>query len=379
MRKTLIIIILLTIAKAEAQSSALAIADSLYATGNYIHAINQYSEIGSQKSSLQIARAYNAIGNYDKAIVQYEDVVANDTTLQIARFELGKQYFKTDKFDKAVEQFFDLVAAGIKNPEYYYYMGRSLQELNNSKEGVLYYKSAYNLDSTHLRSIFQLGKHYVIKKEKDSVFKYVNTGLRFYENDVSLINWKALALFNNYEYEKAIPWFERLLELGEEKEYIYNKLAHCYFKNWEFEKAKNIYKILLEIDDTNDEAYFNLGGVYLKNEQLDSAKIFIKKSIEVQKVTFEKQYGALGGIERQENNLKRAMGYYKLAFKEDPANITNYYQICALADQYYEDPKIKLQYYENLIEKFGTEQKYFSEFAAKRISVLKEEIHFNTD
>ena len=78
--------------KAEAQSSASVIADSLYLTGNYTTAINEYTKVGDAKASLQIARAYNAIGNYDKSIAQYEAVLSSSPDLQIARFELGKLY-----------------------------------------------------------------------------------------------------------------------------------------------------------------------------------------------------------------------------------------------------------------------------------------------
>ncbi len=168
-----------------------------------------------------------------------------------------------------------------------------------------------------------MGKYYVLKREKDSVLKYVDAGLYFYENDVSLINWKALALFNDLEFEKAIPWFEKLVELGEQKEYIYTKLAHCYFKNWDFDKAKETYRILLDIDDTNEEAYYYLGHVFFKNKELDSAQYFVKKSIEVQEVSFEKEYATLGRIAREGKDLKSAVEYYRLSHNEDPSNVIN--------------------------------------------------------
>ena len=75
------------------------------------------------------------------------------------------------------------------------------------------------LDSTHLRSLFQLAKYYTVKQERDNALKYIEKGLQFYETDVALINLKALVLFNDYQYNNAIPWFEKLLELGEDKDY----------------------------------------------------------------------------------------------------------------------------------------------------------------
>ena len=108
MKKLVTLIILLLCFKAEAQSSALAIADSLYTTGSYTNAINYYAKVGSLKSKLQIARAYNRIGNYDKAILQYENVIAKDTAIQIASFELGKLYLKTKRFEKGALLFSSL-------------------------------------------------------------------------------------------------------------------------------------------------------------------------------------------------------------------------------------------------------------------------------
>ncbi|WP_421823741.1 tetratricopeptide repeat protein [Flagellimonas oceanensis] len=70
--------LILFFSKADAQTSALAVADSLYALGNYTSAINAYAKVGGKKSNLQIARAYNTIGNYDKAIAQYRAVLDNN-------------------------------------------------------------------------------------------------------------------------------------------------------------------------------------------------------------------------------------------------------------------------------------------------------------
>lgn len=379
MKKTILFIALVLVFKAEAQSSALAIADSLYATGNYTNAINYYAKEGSQKGSLQIARAYNAIGNYDKAIVQFESLITESPDLQIARFELGKLYLKMKRYDDGRKLFTGLVRDEAKNPEFLYYQGESFRELEQAASSLVAYKKAVAVDSTHLKSLFQLGKYFVIQRETNDALLYLEKGLRFYPNDVSFINLKALALFNNNQYAEAIPFFERLIELGETKEFVYTKLAHCYYKAWDFEKAKSTYKTLIEMDAYNHEAYYNLGSVFYKDRQNDSALIYVKKAIEVQEVTFEKEYNFMAGLFRAEENLKPALKYYKLAHAEAPEEPRFYYQICAMIDQTTKDPKVKLKYYEDFIIKYGTKQSYLSNTVAKRISELKEEIHLAAD
>ena len=335
MKKLPILIVLLSIVKAGAQPSALTIADSLYATGNYSKAINFYAKEGTANASLQIARAYTAIGNFEKAIVQYKSVVAQNPEMQIANFELGKLLIKVKDCNGARKCFSKLVTVEKDNPEYHYYLAEAFRELGQPSSGLVAYKKAVDRDSTHLRSLFQLAKYFIIKKEVGQALHYIEKGLRFYPDDVSLVNLKALALFNDSAYEKAIPWFEKVLALGETKEYVYEKPAYCYYKEWEFEKAKENYRAMLEIDDTNSNTYFKLAETYRKNRQLDSAEVFIKKGIDVQKPIFAKGYSLLGGLARERNDLKCALKYYKLAHKKDSGDAMGYFQIRTTVDQYY--------------------------------------------
>ncbi len=358
------------------QSADFNLADSLYATGSYAKAINAYAGLGTTSAGLQIARAYRAIGNYEKALLQYEITVKDSPELQIASFELGKLLFQVKDFDAARKLFSKLVTINNQNPEYHYYLGEVYRELEQPASSLVGYKNAVEIDSTHLRSLFQLGKYFTIKQERDNALRYVDAGLRFYERDISLINLKALIYYNDGRFEKAIPWFERVLELGERKEYVYEKLAQSYYKEWEFEKAKRTYKTLIGMNDTNSETYFGLAEVYRKNKQLDSVEIFIKTAMDVKRPTFAQGYASLANLARERNELKSALEYYRLAYKEAPESPRLYWQICALYDQMNKDSSKKLAYYERFITQYGTEEPYISQMAQKRISELKEEIHY---
>lgn len=286
---------------------------------------------------------------------------------------------KTKRFDDGRKLFTSLVRDDPKNPEYSYHQGEVFRDLELPASSLVAYKKAVTVDSTHLKSLFQLGKYFVVKQETNEALKYIDMGLRFYENDVSLINLKALALFNNDAYSKARPYFERLLQLGENKPHVYVKLAYCYYKEWEFEKAKETYHKLIQIDENEPDPYFNLGHVFYKDRQVDSACFYIRKSIEVQKPSFHREYRSLANIAREQEDLKTALEYYKKAYNEEPADYMTYYQVCTLAGQLYQDPKVRLEYYENFIKKFGNDKPYVSERVIKRISELKEEIHFTKE
>ena len=376
MKLFFILTVLLSQIKAEAQTSALAIADSLYHIGNYSNAINEYSKVGGVSSALQIARSYNAIGNYEKAIKQYQYVVGEDVEHQLAQFELGKLLLKLKRFEEAKSVFTDLSILNEGNPEFQYYLGEVYKELNKADESLVHYKNAVSLDSTHLRSLFQLSKYYTIKQERDNALKYILKGLDYYENDVSLINLHALVLFNDFQFEKAIPLFEQVLELGEDKDYVYQKLGYSYNKNWEFEKAKQTYKVLLNRDDTNSQTYFDLASVYQKENKLDSAKIFINKAMDAQKPIFANGYNQLAYIAREQKDFKIAFKFFEMAHQEDKSDARIYFNIATTYDQFGSDLQKKLGYYENFLKHYPNEHPFYYETARKRISELKEEIHF---
>jgi len=376
------IILLLALCKVVAQDSRNTErfkADSLYALGNYTIAINFYAKDGSLTSALQIARAYDAIGSYDKAAAQYEAIISKDASQQIARFELGKILLKLKQAEKAKTLFVRLTEIDSTNAAYFYYLGKSLQSQKNGFMANRAFRLAIRKDSTHLRSLFEMAKHFVGEREKDSVLIYTDKGLEVYPDDVSLINLKALALYNNEQYAQALPLFERLVELGEQKEFIYSKLAYCYFRTWEFEKAKTAYNKVLKINDGNADAYFNMGQIFLKDREIDSAKIYIEEAIAVQKPFLVREYESLARIARIQENVKLAFEYYKLAYAEDPDNARVYFNVCTTADEYYKDPETILPYYEKFVEKFGKIGRYMTQTAKKRISELKEEIHFDTN
>ncbi|WP_212635328.1 tetratricopeptide repeat protein [Pseudozobellia thermophila] len=378
MRK-LILIGLLIAAKAEAQSPVFAVADSLYAIGDYTKAINAYARSDSERAHLQMARSYTALGRLDKAMKEYRYVLRTDSTAQIAGFELGKLLLKTKAYDEGLQLFSKLIAINATNPEYHYYLAETYAGLDQPASSLNSYKRAIENDSLHLRSLFQLGKYFVAKREKETALSYIDQGLSVYPDDVSLINLKALAYFNNDEYPKALPLFERLVELGEAKEYILSKLAYCYFKNWEFQKAKSVYRQVLLLNDKNADAYYNLGLVYLKEQQTDSAHIHIRRSIEVQTPVLAGEYEALARIERVRDNPKKALEYYQMAHKEAPEVSLLFYNVCTLSDQVDDDPKKVLPLYEEYLGRYGHEKGYAVQMAKKRIAQLREEIHFSAD
>src|SRR5690606_37956463 len=192
----------------------------------------------------------------------------------------------------------------------------------------------------------------------------------------SMINLKALALYNQGEYRAAIPNFERLLALGEQHPFLYRNLARCYFRTLDYEKAINNYRILMEFPQYRAAAHSGLGEVFLKESLLDSAQYHIEKNLSEQRVVLDREYADLGRIARLKGDTKGALDFYTTAWRENEENYLYLYQICILADEYYKDPRTRLGHYEKLLDSYPQLPDFIGERAKKRISELREEIHY---
>jgi tetratricopeptide (TPR) repeat protein len=325
---------------------------------------------------VRLAKTYMAMGNTERAIHFYEQAVKGNSGLITAQFELGKLYLRTNKNLEALELFKGLVGLQPQNPEFQYFMGQSLQGLGRFPEAIATFKKGVALDGTHLRSLHQLGKHYVTKRALDSVLFYVDKGLQVYENDVYLINLKAQALYNDRRIHQALPLFEKLVELGEEKPFIYQRLGILYTAMADHEKARDTYTKMLELEPMDVEALYGLGNAHYGLQALDSAETYIRLSIAVQQVALDKEYATLARIAIDRGDFGEAIANYREAYKENPEGYLYKYEICFLTDQYYKDPKMKLECYRSYDRTFGHKKDYFSEFSRRRIQELTEEIHF---
>ncbi|MCM5662260.1 tetratricopeptide repeat protein [Galbibacter mesophilus] len=373
MFKPFILILLLSVINVGAQSAAFNSAQIDYQKGNYVKAINLFAEDPSPESQLQIARAYQALGNYDKAEKQYLAVIELDSTLFIAQNELGMLYFKISEFKKARLTYYKLVTAENTNPFYYYQLGRIENIDKQPFKAISYFKSSYQLDSTNIKNIYEIGKHHLQQRQLDSVHKYADIGLEMAPNSIDLNNLKALAYFNNGEKEPAIPYFEKLLDLNQHKTYIYKSLAECYEFKWEYEKAFDCYKTVIQLDNGDPEGYRGLGHLYAREKKWDSAKINYKTAIEVQKVNFNTEYMALANITIEEKNIKTAINYYQQAYDQDPKNYYALFNVCRESDNYYKDKNYVLNLYKNYVDVFP--DNLYTKLAKNRISELKKEIH----
>lgn len=377
MNRVLILLFILFGLKSEAQTSTLQLGDSLYLHGNYAKAIMAYKSYENQdKTYKKVAKAYIALGNFDEALLNYENSLNVNPKDALTQFDYGKLLAKVKKYNEALEVFYQLIDIDYRNPTYHYESGLVLQHLKDSTAQNRF-RSAFNLDSTHQKATFQIAKYHLIKRHHAVVDKYIDIGLKSYANNKELISLKAQNYYWKQDYETAAVWFEKLIELNERTQFVYEKLSFCYARSYEPQKALENQLIALEFDTKNEQNLFILGQLYLKVNDYSNAEKYFKEALRIMDKPLNEEYIKLATTYNLQNKQEEAIATFKRAIAESPDNVEANFFLVLTLDKYYKDMEARIKLYENFNKRFPEHP--MGQYALQRIIEIKEEKHMKTD
>jgi len=392
MRKLIILLSIIAIAKAGAQAPALAIADSLYAVGDYTKAIAQYESIidPSARTYLQIARAYNGKGVKNDALVYYKKSLDLNDKQPIAQTEYGRLLLSKSKHDLADSIFSDLAKRFPTNPEYYYQWGRALkktavkdtlvlnkkvdnQEINTSEQA---FAKAVQLDSTHQKAMFELAKHHLGLKDFTIVEKIANKAFESDPENIEMMGVLAQNYYHKGWWTEAIDWLNKLLDMGVDTLFVREKLGRAYYEKRMYPESIKAYQEVLAYDNEDWGTHITLARLYSFNGEYEEALYHGKQALYFKDLPLDDVYFTLGRAYEFEKEFPKAMKHYQLAVKEDPDNLDALYAIAVAADNYYKDKEEVIQLYEKFVAQSEKSKSnpYIKRIAQERIEILKREI-----
>lgn len=391
MKKYLTLIFLTTIAfNAEAQSSALTVADSLYTVGNYTKAIQQYELVANPdaKTIVQIARSYRGLGNKKAALEAYKKSLLLNLDQPVTATEYGRLLITRGQYIKADSVFAKLAYKYPDNPEYFYQRGRAIKQLEKKGDSVWkknavvkseeVFSIAVQLDSTHQKALYQLGLHYLGKRDYPVVDKICYKALSIDPDNAEIVNILAQNYYLRGWHDESITWFEKLISLGKSSPFIHNNLGVSYHKTNKYEKAIEQYLILLGIDDEDYGVHHILAELYGKIRNIEKAEYHAKQALYFKDLPLDDIYYTLGRAYQLNKKFENAIEQYRKVVKIEPTNIQAQYNIPVCADNYYEDKKEVVKLYERFLEKYKDSKdrgaKFYVQISERRLKILKEEL-----
>ena len=407
MKKIIVLLLLATIVKVEAQTSTFAVSDSLFAKGRYKMALKVLDEGESsflanykkaiiyesidnfkkasfylekaiafkddEKANLKLAKNYRALGQSAKAIPIYEKLIAKDTLNLVLKYQLGKMYVINRKPKKAISTFSYLVKQDVNNANYTYYLGLAYA-LNGQRDPMINsFIATYKKDSTHLKAIKRLAKSFHKLQDKDSTQLFVDKGLALNKNDVELNKLKINRLYKDKNYLEAVPLLKNLDTIDKKETYSKAMLGRVFYNLDSLDQAKKVFTKLSFIDREDYTALTYLGDIYFKEKNYNKAMMNYMMATTRGKKARDAEYYGLARVFYELEKPKMAIKFFKKAYEENISNYRALYQLATMSDDYYKDKKIAYRLYNEYTEKFWRKDEGMNNFVRNRINEIKKD------
>lgn len=378
--KTLLITLLLSVSfTIMGQTYEIKTADSLAAVGKHSEAIEllKQNENKSDKILLKIAKYQQTIGKNSEALKNYRKVLDQNPNRVLTALDYGELLLESGKLDLADSLFTDLSERYPENAGFVYRLGLTKEKKKDST-AMKYFFRTISLDFTHQAALYKTAKYELKRGKSHNAISLSNAGLKERPENISLLSILGQAYSATFQFEKAIPPFEKLVELGESSEFILEKLARAYRQTSQYEKAIDIYKMMLDINDKNSAVHSNLGSLYLRIDEVKKAQLHFTMALLIKKQPLDSEYTNIGITFKRQGDYKNAYTNFQKALKENPHNERALIELALAADGYFDDKQSVLQHYQNYFDKYkDSGRRDMLSVAEYRISELKKEIHLS--
>lgn len=360
---------------ARAQTSIIKKADSLYAMGNYSEAIASYEKQvpKNQYIQLQLAKAHKSKGTYKDALAYYTLALSDNKEPTPDKLAYAKLLLTSRKLKEADSVYSQLIRKSPDNPDFQYRTGLVKKELKDST-AIQFFTKAFELDSTHQKSCFEISKYYLKKRDYPKVQEIAKKGLLSYPENPELLNVLGQNYILKESLWEALPYFEKLIELGHENEYIHVSIALCYKAEGIYLKAKKHFLESLRYNAQIPIRHTRLGDVYTKLEEHESALASYQMALQLKTAPIAVDLYKIAMSYRRQEKWDEAINYIRKSIKEDPSFKRAHYELALFMDATEKDPEKKLKYYKAFEEKFGKKQSYFNKMVEKRVLQLEAEV-----
>jgi len=370
---------MLMVFKVGAQTPTLAIADSLYAVGNYSEAIQDLENIEEKSEAVysRLAKSYVAKGDLSSALKNYRTVLDKNPSKVLTAMEYGEVLIKAGKLKSADSLYINLSTSYPKNAAFQYQLA-AIKEKQNDSTAIEYWQETIALDKTHQQALYKLAKDALSKRNFPLAEELSLQGLEANPSNASLLSILAQTYFNENSFILAITPFEKLLELGQGNEFVHSKLGYCYYRLHYDIEAISQYKLALEYEDRNSDTHYNLGKLYAKLGDLKRSETHLLMALLIKKQPVDAEYLSLALTYKLQEDYKKALQYFNSALEENPYSERALYERAIAADNYFKDKKSVLNYYQAYLDKYSSKGNFeLIHLAQIRIKDIKEELHLN--
>lgn len=214
-----------------------------------------------------LARAYTLMGEFEVGVKLYNkllDKLPSEQGEIIIKYisnlicSWAQDLFKKGDYNKAFDKFFEALKYDEENDDVYFQLGKCNYYIKSFQDAIAHFKRAIAIKPTESNYYFGLGCVY------DAMGQSKNAEVAFFDAlNINPMNIQAriayaISLTKELEYAKSIEHFSEVLKyIPNDADTIYN-LALAYEMVGDYERAIKFYKKALEVDKNHKEARHNI-------------------------------------------------------------------------------------------------------------------------
>ena len=127
---------------------------------------------------------------------------------------------------------------------------------HNSK-AEMYFRNALDIEPQNIEFLLAIIDVMTAENRYTETVAFIDEKGDFAKQDPSLIERKADIFRRAGEYQKAIEFYSRAIELDKSDISMKEQLGYCYLKTKQFEEAADIFAALRELSDGLQKSHFN--------------------------------------------------------------------------------------------------------------------------
>lgn len=262
------------------------LAKSLMALRRYPEARLKYQEL--EKLGDNSAETYNQLMTLSFNLRQFPDAVKYaqllkgvDPTAKVAYY-IGKAQYDDENYGEAIKYLNEAAQEDPANAQVPYLVARAYADMNNNKLAIPYFLKALELDPKNTRWMYETALIYYAMNDDKNSLKYfelaVDNGIR---QDNEFKENMAIAYLNNKEVDKGMAILEEMLQRRPADLNLLNMIAEANYDAKRFDKAIDFWDKMLELDKTNASALYMIGMSYQKKGDKAKGQALCDKAIEM--------------------------------------------------------------------------------------------------
>ncbi len=215
--------------------------------------------------------------NYPEAIKLYEKTLSIDEEYDPAMFELGRLYLYEQKYNEALFWVEKAYKIDAKNKWYALLLIDLYRNNYQMAEAIEVYKSLLEEDPTNTEYLLSLsGLYHAIDDHKNALIS-INKIEKLNGISEKTSFQKRSIYLQEQDFESAVGCMIQLSNTYPDDEKYCSMIAEMYMQNKEPEKALEWYEKVLEINPNNPYIQITLADYYSKQNNLDKAYEFLKE------------------------------------------------------------------------------------------------------